>query len=126
MTNWLKGEAMKFRIVNSFACLCLITALAVPMTIHGQLEKQRHHHYRLFDLTTFGGPVSYIDEGSDMGWFSNAIGNNQGSFTGWADRSTPAVMATAVASLAVASLLAGMIPARKAAATDPAQTLRME
>lgn len=80
---------MKFRIFNFFACLCLITALTVPMTIHGQLEKQRHHHYRLFDLATLGGPVSYIDEGSDMGWFSNAIGNNQGSFTGWADTSTP-------------------------------------
>ena len=36
------------------------------------------------------------------------------------------VMSTAIAALAIASLLAGMIPARKAAATDPAQTLRTE
>ena len=37
-----------------------------------------------------------------------------------------AVMVTAILSLGMASSLAGMIPARKAASTDPAQTLRTE
>jgi len=37
-----------------------------------------------------------------------------------------AVMAMAILSLMLASLLAGMIPARGAASTEPAQTLRAE
>jgi len=37
-----------------------------------------------------------------------------------------AVMVMAILSLGIASSLAGMIPARKAASTDPAHTLRME
>jgi macrolide transport system ATP-binding/permease protein len=38
----------------------------------------------------------------------------------------PGVLATAVVALAAASMLAGLIPARRAASTDPAQTLRTE
>jgi macrolide transport system ATP-binding/permease protein len=36
------------------------------------------------------------------------------------------VLVTAVLTLAIASSLAGLIPARRAASTDPAQTLRTE
>jgi macrolide transport system ATP-binding/permease protein len=36
------------------------------------------------------------------------------------------VMVGSIVALAVASLLAGLIPARRAASTDPAQTLRAE
>jgi macrolide transport system ATP-binding/permease protein len=36
------------------------------------------------------------------------------------------VLAASVLVLALASLVAGLVPARRAALTDPAQTLRME
>jgi macrolide transport system ATP-binding/permease protein len=38
----------------------------------------------------------------------------------------PSVLAASICALAIASLLAGLVPARRAASTDPAQTLRME
>ena len=38
----------------------------------------------------------------------------------------PAVMVAAIATLAVAAAIAGLIPARRAASTDPAKALRME
>jgi macrolide transport system ATP-binding/permease protein len=38
----------------------------------------------------------------------------------------PSVLAASICALAIASLLAGYVPARRAASTDPAQTLRME
>lgn len=38
----------------------------------------------------------------------------------------PSILAASICALATASLLAGLVPARRAASTDPARTLRME
>lgn len=50
----------------------------------------KHHHYKLIDLGTFGGPESHVNPGSgqNVGNFASVL-NSQGAVTGWADTSTP-------------------------------------
>ena len=51
---------MKSKIITLIGLLCVIAALAIPARIQGQLEKPAHHHYKLIDVGTFGGPNSYL------------------------------------------------------------------
>jgi len=77
---------------KTFAWIIAMTSLAamlIPLRIQGHSQMGGHHHYKLVDLGTFGGPSSYINEGGDEGFNPSSIGNNQGVFTGWADTSTP-------------------------------------
>jgi probable HAF family extracellular repeat protein len=88
----------KFRMllaaITFFAALALLfAALALPLRLAAQ-DKQdhnrRHHHYRLVDLGTFGGPNSSVPTGSfgiNGSGGARAI-SNQGTVTGFADTST--------------------------------------
>jgi uncharacterized membrane protein len=58
-------------------------ALAMPMSLAAQEHNEKHVHYKLVDLGTFGGPASYVQNGFD------GVLNNQGAAVGWADTSTP-------------------------------------
>ena len=66
--------------------LSLSVALASPIRLAGQVpneEKKEHHHYKLIDMGTFGGPNSF---------FSTPVSrviNNRGTATGVADTSVP-------------------------------------
>jgi probable HAF family extracellular repeat protein len=68
---------MKFhtRVVGLIFWIGLICAV--------RLAAQEHHHYKLIDLDTFGGPASYFANLFD------GILNNRGTSVGWADTSTP-------------------------------------
>jgi len=57
-------------------------ALFILLSMSTQLAAQ-HHHYKLVDLGTLGGPASYLSNGFD------GILNSQGTAVGWADTSTP-------------------------------------
>jgi hypothetical protein len=63
-----------------------LTALLMPWQ-HASAAGAIHHHYKLVDLGTFGGPQSYLiytgilQNGADV--------NNSGLFTGFADTATP-------------------------------------
>jgi probable HAF family extracellular repeat protein len=78
---------MNIRIARLIFFVCAITALIIPVSTNAQSGKGKHHHYKLIDIGTFGGPQSYIVEtgipraGTDI--------NNSGVFTGFADTSTP-------------------------------------
>ena len=80
---------MKKNVTIYITALVLLAALTIPKKIQGQSQTGKHHHYKLIDLGSFGGPRSYANQGGDNGAFSNAVGNDHGSFTGWADTTTP-------------------------------------
>lgn len=67
------------------ALFVLLAALFLPLQLFAQAPAM-HHHYKLIDLGTFGGPKSYTIEDWNSP-FQNL--NNQGTFAGWADTSTP-------------------------------------
>ncbi|HKN70899.1 MAG TPA: hypothetical protein VJX30_07715 [Terriglobales bacterium] len=84
---------MKTNLTRCFAAIALSAGLAIPATLFAQAGQDSghptHHHYKLIDLGTFGGPKSNMNQGGDNGSWSDAIGNNQGTFTGWADTPRP-------------------------------------
>src|SRR4029077_21100555 len=59
----------------------LIFSIGLVCAVH--LAAQDHHHYKLIDLGTFGGPASYFSNGFD------GILNHHGTAVGWADTSAP-------------------------------------
>jgi probable HAF family extracellular repeat protein len=74
---------------------CVASTALVLMAISIQLAAQdpqpKHHHYKLIDLGTFGGPQNYIN-GYDFFIPYQAPArslNNAGTLTGWADTSAP-------------------------------------
>ena len=77
----------KSRMFASIIAMALFAALALPRISSAQeekVEKKEHHHYKLVDIGTFGGPnSSYV--------FPNPKGlvNNSGVAVGGADTSIP-------------------------------------
>ncbi|HXM22376.1 MAG TPA: hypothetical protein VN948_14065 [Terriglobales bacterium] len=72
---------MKSRILTCFTAITLFAALAIPLRLDAQdnqNDNHKHHHYKLIDLGTLGGPQSF---GGGL--------NNQGTASGSADTTTP-------------------------------------
>jgi probable HAF family extracellular repeat protein len=72
--------------------MTLFAALAIPIHLaaqNNQESKPKHHHYKLIDMGTLGGPQSYVNAGSgnEFGNFASIV-NNRGTMTGSADTST--------------------------------------
>jgi probable HAF family extracellular repeat protein len=77
---------MRKNLTALIVSLSLCAALAVPVRLAAQEQKEdknEHHHYKLIDMGTFGGPNSFFSNPD-----SRAI-NNRGTATGWADTSIP-------------------------------------
>ncbi len=79
---------MKFRPWSSVVAVTLFTTLAMlagvtAQNAAAQQTTAKHHHYRLIDVGTFGGPNSLFSNPD-----SRAI-NNRGTATGAADTSIP-------------------------------------
>ncbi len=51
---------MKCRTLMGIIAVMLLTALATPLRLVAQDQKKTHHHYKLIDLGTFGGPQGYF------------------------------------------------------------------
>ncbi|MGB9242353.1 MAG: hypothetical protein WCC03_03295 [Candidatus Acidiferrales bacterium] len=69
--------------------MILGVALADPRPLSAQ-RPTKHHHYKLIDLGTLGGPQSYLDpdNGLEIG-SSSPLLNKSGMVTGFADTTTP-------------------------------------
>lgn len=72
---------MKLKFCISMVAIALVATLAGPT----QLSAQQHHHYKLIDLGTLGGPHSY---GSVNGNGFTLL-NNSGEVASYADLVTP-------------------------------------
>jgi uncharacterized membrane protein len=78
--------SMKSRILT---CITAMTfaVLAIPVGLAAQdatapSKKVQHHHYKLIDIGTFGGPRSFVGVGNVQ------VLNNRGIVAGRADTST--------------------------------------
>jgi probable HAF family extracellular repeat protein len=80
---------MKSRKQNCFTAITLFAALVIPVGLAAQHEQDhnKHHHYKLIDMGTFGGPASYINNQFSLG-APNQI-NSQGTAVGAAATSIP-------------------------------------
>ena len=77
---------MKSHQQTRIAVITLFAVLAMPLGLAAQddaadAKKAQHHHYKLIDLGTFGGPASYYANGFD------GILNRHRTSAGWADTS---------------------------------------
>jgi len=91
---------VKSRIWTLIAAIVLFAAVPVPDQLvaqDSQDHKDPHHHYKVIEMGTFGGPSSYYDTLSlsdrypgfvDPDGFARVI-NRHGLMVGWADTSTP-------------------------------------
>jgi probable HAF family extracellular repeat protein len=89
-------ETTKSRRSMWITLISFLAVLAMPFGVVGQVNPKQnsmaeHHHYKLVNLGTFGGPLNYAN-GDDLlvQYLGSAQDiNNAGMITGWADTSTP-------------------------------------
>ena len=78
---------MKKNLTALIASFSLCASMAFPTISSAQNTQAptnpEHHHYKLVDVGTFGGPTSYFSNGFD------GLLNNHGTAAGWADTPTP-------------------------------------
>ena len=73
---------MKYQRLVSVAFIAVSGLLTIPMPSWAQHRPARHHHYKIVDLGTFGGPSSYLNSGGrDL--------NNAGTVPASGETSTP-------------------------------------
>src|SRR5260370_42559003 len=74
--------------IEFFAGLAwLVAALELPLRLAAQDKQDHnnmHHHYKLIDMETFGGPVS-----SNVPFLQGGSLNSRGVTVGWSATSTP-------------------------------------
>jgi hypothetical protein len=68
---------MKWTKLMCLGAMAIFALVAIPAGLSGQEQgdKPKHHHYKLIDLGTFGGPASYVN-------FNTDVLNNRGTVVG--------------------------------------------
>src|SRR5208283_4002851 len=80
-----KGEVcMKSAKLKCITAIALLVALAIPVSLAAQEHPTQHHHYKLKDIGTLGGPNIWFNW---SGYADHLLGSN-GTVTGGADTST--------------------------------------
>jgi probable HAF family extracellular repeat protein len=81
---------MKSRILTCVTAITSIAALAIPVRLVAQRQKEaksEHHRYKFVDMGTFGGPASYINNAAAIG-APNQV-NKRGTAVGSSSTSIP-------------------------------------
>ena len=87
---------MKSRTLTRIIRSVLLVTLTLPTHAAAQNNQGQHHHYKLIDIGTFGGPQSFFDDlhlGDNYGFntifygFSQVL-NGKGTLVGFADTAT--------------------------------------
>ena len=73
-------------VITLFATLAMPVGLGAQQDDAAQAKKAQHHHYKLIDVGTFGGPQSYLPESLPV---PHRILDNHEVLTGGADTSLP-------------------------------------
>lgn len=76
---------MKIRSVLQHAAIAVFVGLFMAGGLFGQDRRENHPHYKLVDLGTLGGPISYGSANGDGG----RLLNNMGVVSSYADTTTP-------------------------------------
>ncbi len=69
---------MKSRTLTLITAMTLCAALAAPVWLAAQDNRDhndKHRHYKLIDMETFGGPGSFVNDG--IGLVNNFVGLNR-------------------------------------------------
>ncbi len=73
-----------------FNSINVVLLAVVALAILDPAAALTHHHYKLIDIGTFGGPTSDFNNSYDGPFFdSGKVLNKRGILAGWADTSTP-------------------------------------
>jgi probable HAF family extracellular repeat protein len=93
---------MKSRTLTCITAMTLFAALVIPARLGAQDNEEQkkhnqHHHYKLIDIGTFGGPSGYFDdlnltdnEGFGTVFYNfSQVRNGKGVLVGFADTPTP-------------------------------------
>jgi probable HAF family extracellular repeat protein len=76
-------KAQKLFCFGAILLLAILPIMAQTLTQQNPAgDKHRHHHYKLIDLGTFGGPQSYVSIPPSS--YAPVL-NNRGDLSGWAD-----------------------------------------
>jgi probable HAF family extracellular repeat protein len=81
----VKEWLMKMRTVVRLTVITIFAGLLMTLGLNGQDRHQRHTRYKLVDLGTLGGPISYGSANGDGG----RLLNNMGVVSSFADTTTP-------------------------------------
>jgi probable HAF family extracellular repeat protein len=80
------GEGKVKRNIATAIAAFALAALAIPFQLPAQDRKNYHHHYKLVDIGTLGGPTSILCVSCfDGQFFASSIVNQRGSAVGFAD-----------------------------------------
>ena len=74
---------MRKNLGVSAALLSVCAALAMPVVLSAQEQKAIHHHYKLIEIPTLGGPNSFLSGPEQQ------ILNNQGTFAVYVNTAAP-------------------------------------
>ncbi|SRR5712692_521970 len=83
---------MKSRTLTLITAMTLCAALAAPVWLAAQDNRDhndKHRHYKLIDMETFGGPGSFVNDG--IGLVNNFVGLNRRVSWGASATSTPSL-----------------------------------
>jgi hypothetical protein len=86
-------ETMKSRTLICITAMTLFAAPAIPLRLaaqDGQNQQPKHHHYKLIDVGTLGGPNSYLPLLPPYHSFVPSESLSRGGiFAGFAETATP-------------------------------------